>query len=88
MDQPAMLSIRDRLQAIEDELVAADLDEFMVACDAGTFIWRTVERAQHGEEPPLARAVRPAAPAAHGGARSLNVSRKRGSSASFGRAGQ
>jgi hypothetical protein len=31
-----MLRIRDRLQAIEDELVAADLDEVMVAFDAGT----------------------------------------------------
>jgi hypothetical protein len=36
MDQEAMLRIRDRLQDIEDELVAADLDEFMVACGAGT----------------------------------------------------
>jgi hypothetical protein len=56
MDQQAMLRIRDRLQAIEDELVAADLDELMVTCDAGTFIWRTVarSRAEHGEEPPPA----------------------------------
>jgi hypothetical protein len=42
MDQHAMLKIRDRLQAIEDELVAADMDEFMVACDSGTFVWHTV----------------------------------------------
>lgn len=56
MDQQAMLRIRDRLQTIEDELVAAGLDEFMVACNAGTFIWRTVKRAreEHGEEPPPA----------------------------------
>ena len=56
MDQHAMLKIRDRLQSIEDELVAAELDEFMAACDAGTWTWRTVERAraEHGEEPPAA----------------------------------
>lgn len=49
-----MLEIRDRLQAIEDELVATGLDEFMVACAAGTFTWRTVARArvEAGEEPP------------------------------------
>jgi hypothetical protein len=31
----------------------AGYDEFMVACDAGTFVWRTVRqaRAEHGEEP-------------------------------------
>ncbi|HUC65280.1 MAG TPA: hypothetical protein VMA53_07630 [Stellaceae bacterium] len=54
MDQEAMLRIRDRLQDIEDELVAADLDELMVACDAGTFTWRTVARARakEGDEPP------------------------------------
>ena len=44
MDQRTMLRIRDRLQAIEDELVAAGLDEFIVACDAGTWTWRTVAR--------------------------------------------
>jgi hypothetical protein len=56
MDQTGMLKIRDRLQAIEDELIEAKLDEFMVACDAGTFVWRTVARARedHGEEPPPA----------------------------------
>jgi hypothetical protein len=32
-----MLEIRDRLQAIEDKLVAAGFDEFIVATDAGTF---------------------------------------------------
>jgi hypothetical protein len=54
MDQHAMLKIRDRLQRIEDELVEAGFDEFMVACDAGTFTWRTVQRAraEGGEEPP------------------------------------
>jgi hypothetical protein len=59
MDQAAILRIRDRLQAIEDELVEAGLDEFMVACDAGTFTWRTVarSRAEHGEEPPPADAA-------------------------------
>jgi len=56
MDQAAMLRIRDRLQAIEDELVAAGFNEFIVATDAGTFTWRTVERAraEHREEPPPA----------------------------------
>jgi len=51
-----MLRIRDRLQAIENGLVEARLDEFIVACDAGTFTWRTVKRAraEHGEEPPPA----------------------------------
>ena len=47
---------RNRLQAIEDELIAAGLDEFIVATDAATFTWKTVERAriEHGEEPPPA----------------------------------
>jgi hypothetical protein len=56
MDQHAMLKTRDRPQAIEDELVGAGFDEFMVACDAATFTWRTVERAraEGGEEPPPA----------------------------------
>jgi hypothetical protein len=44
------------MQSIEHELVAANLGEFMVAYDAGTFVWRTVKRAreEHGEEPPAA----------------------------------
>jgi hypothetical protein len=56
MDQAAMLRIRDRLQAIADALVEAGLDEIMVACDASTFVWRTVARTrvEHGEEPPAA----------------------------------
>jgi hypothetical protein len=56
MDQQTMLRIRDRLQAIEDELVAVGLDELIVACDAGTWTWRTVARAraEHGEGPPPA----------------------------------
>jgi hypothetical protein len=56
MDQAGMLKIRDRLQAIEDELVAAGFDEFIVACDAGTWTWRPVAhaRTEHGEEPPPA----------------------------------
>ena len=56
MGEAAMLKIRDRLQAIEDELVEAGYEEFMVACDAGTFTWRTIARAraEHGEEPPPA----------------------------------
>ena len=51
-----MLKIRAQLQSIEHELVAANLGEFMVACDAGTFVWCTVKRAreEHGEEPPPA----------------------------------
>jgi hypothetical protein len=36
-----MLKIRDRLQAVEDELVEAGFDEFIVATGAGTFVWRT-----------------------------------------------
>jgi len=56
MDQAAMLKIRDRLQAIEDELVEAGFDEFIVATDAGTFTWRSVTlvRTENGEEPPPA----------------------------------
>jgi hypothetical protein len=54
MDQAAMLRIRDRLQAIEDELLEAGYDEFIVATDTGSFIWRTVARAEAGEEPPPA----------------------------------
>jgi hypothetical protein len=54
MDQAAMLRLRDRLQAIEDELLEAGFDEFMVATDTGCFVWRTVARAhaEAGEEPP------------------------------------
>jgi hypothetical protein len=37
MEQAAMLKIRDRLQAIEGELVEAGFNEFIVACGAGTF---------------------------------------------------
>jgi len=53
MDQAEMLKIRDRLQAIEDEFVAAGFDEFIVACDDGTWTWRTTARAraEAGEEP-------------------------------------
>ena len=56
MDQAAMLKIRDRLQAMEDELIAAGSDELIVATDSGSFIWRTVARvrAEAGEEPPPA----------------------------------
>jgi hypothetical protein len=56
MDQSAMLKIRDRLQAIEDELLEAGFDELIVATDSGSFIWRTVARAraEAGEEPPPA----------------------------------
>jgi hypothetical protein len=56
MDQEALLGIRDRLQAIEDELIAASFDEFIVATDAGTFTWRTAARArtEAGQEPPPA----------------------------------
>jgi hypothetical protein len=52
MDQAQMLRIRDRLQAVEDELIAADMDELIVACDAGTWTWRTVAhaRTEHGED--------------------------------------
>jgi hypothetical protein len=42
MDQASMLEIRERLQVIEDELVDAGFDEFIVATDAGTFTWRSV----------------------------------------------
>jgi hypothetical protein len=56
MDQAAMLEIRNKLQAIEEELVAAGFDEFIVACDAGTFTWRSIAlvRTEHGKEPPPA----------------------------------
>jgi hypothetical protein len=45
--------IRDRLQAIQDKLVDAGFDEFIEACNAGSFTWRTIARAraEHGEEP-------------------------------------
>jgi hypothetical protein len=48
-----VFKIRDRLQAVEDELVEAGFDEFIVATGAGTFVWRTTAyaRAEHGEEP-------------------------------------
>jgi hypothetical protein len=56
LDQAATLKIRNRLQAIEDELIAAGLDEFIVAIDPATFTWKTVEpaRVEHGKEPPPA----------------------------------
>ncbi len=56
MDHAAMLKIRARLQAVEDELIESGYDEFIVATDGGSFVWRTVARARavHGEEPPPA----------------------------------
>jgi hypothetical protein len=56
MDQSAMVKIRDRLQAIEDELIKAGFDELIVATESGSFIWRTVvrARAEAGKEPPPA----------------------------------
>jgi hypothetical protein len=56
MDQAAMLKIRERLQATEDDLVAAGFDEFIVATEAGTFTWRTIAlaRDESGDEPPPA----------------------------------
>jgi hypothetical protein len=52
-DQEAILKW-GRLQAIEDELIEAGFDEFIIATDAGSFIWRTLARAraEAGEEPP------------------------------------
>jgi hypothetical protein len=38
--------IREVLQAVEDTLVDAGYDDFMVATDRGTFHWQTVERAR------------------------------------------
>jgi hypothetical protein len=54
MDQAAMLKLRNQLQPIENELLEAGFDEFMLATDAGTWTWMTVgrARAEHGEEPP------------------------------------
>jgi hypothetical protein len=56
MDQASMLEIRERLQVIEDELVDAGFDEFIVATDAGTFTWLSVALVpkEAGEEPPAA----------------------------------
>jgi hypothetical protein len=52
VDQAAMVKSRDRLQAIEDKLVAAGCDELIVASDAGAFTWRTTAllRAERGED--------------------------------------
>jgi hypothetical protein len=38
--------IRDVLQSVEDALMDAGFDDFMVATEHGTFHWRTVERAR------------------------------------------
>jgi hypothetical protein len=47
------LGIREILQAVEDALVDAGYDDFLVATERGTFQWQTVERARapSGEEP-------------------------------------
>jgi hypothetical protein len=48
--------IRDRLQPIEDEFAASGVDEVIAACDADTWIGRTIARTrdEHGEGPPPA----------------------------------
>jgi hypothetical protein len=37
---------REVLQAVEDALIDAGYDDFVVATEHGTFRWRTVERAR------------------------------------------
>lgn len=39
------LGIKQVLQEIEDALIGQSFDEYIVATDHGSFIWRTVERA-------------------------------------------
>ena len=40
------MGIRDVLQAVEDALVEAGYDDYVVATERGTFKWQTVERAR------------------------------------------
>ena len=40
------LGVREILQAVEDALIDAGHDDFMVATERGSFHWMTVERAR------------------------------------------
>jgi hypothetical protein len=40
------MGIREILQSVEDALMDAGYDDFMVATEHGTFRWQTVERAR------------------------------------------
>jgi hypothetical protein len=45
------LGVREVLQTVEDALIEAGFDDFMVVTERGSFHWMTVERArQAGEE--------------------------------------
>ena len=41
--------VREVLQAVEDALIDAGYDDFVVATEHGSFHWRTVERARAEE---------------------------------------
>jgi hypothetical protein len=49
-----ILKVRELLQAVENAIVDAGYDEFVVACERGTFKWQSVERARAelDESPP------------------------------------
>jgi hypothetical protein len=40
------MGIREVLQSVEDALIDAGYDDFVVATERGTFRWQTVERAR------------------------------------------
>lgn len=44
------LGTREVLQAVEDALIDAGYDDFVVVTDRGSFRWMTVERARRREE--------------------------------------
>ena len=44
------MSVRDVLQAVEDALVDAGFEDFVVVTDRGSFHWQTVERARDAAE--------------------------------------
>lgn len=46
------LGVRDVLQAVEDALIDAGYDDFMVVTECGSFHWMTVERARQRNDNP------------------------------------
>ena len=44
------MGVRQVLQTVEDALIEAGFDDFMVVTERGSFHWMTVERARQADE--------------------------------------
>jgi hypothetical protein len=44
------MGVREVLQTVEDALIEAGFDDFMVVTERGSFHWMTVERARQANE--------------------------------------